>query len=121
MQTFEQIRQHLIAAGWKEYKDHSCAKYQYPFYYCRTPKNAKDCCLNEKAPLFWIRLDNFHLEFPHAPDVIGAVVEITGELPNGLWLRSTLPLSDGDVVDSEKMEAVESLLVAAWNAAWDNC
>lgn len=120
MITFDEIKQCLLARGWKAYKDYNHPLYQYPEYFCYKLEGAKDCCLNDKAPLYWIRLQNFRLEFAHAPNTIAGVVEITGEIPNGLWLRSSTTLDAQDFLDVYKMEEVESFLVKSWNSAWES-
>lgn len=118
MITYEEIKEHLLKEGWKVYKDHSCPSYQYPEYFCYTPEKTYDCCLNNKKPLYWLRLNNFHLGFQQAPDSIRGLVEISGELKNGLWLRSSTTVDDLDLLDTKRMDEVESFLVAAWNSAW---
>lgn len=119
MTTFDEIKQYLLTQGWKAYKEHSHPRYQYPEYFCYKVENAKECCCNNKPPLFCCSLHNFRLEFAHAPDVIAGVVEITGELPNGLWLKSSVTLDAKEILDSEKLKSVESLLVKSWNMAWE--
>ena len=118
MITYEEIKEHLLKDGWKAYKDWSYPKYQYPEHFCYTPEKAKDCCLNMKKPLYWVRLNNFRLEYPNAPDSISGKVEISGELPNGLWLHSNTTVEAEDLLDTKRMDEVESFLVAAWNSAW---
>ena len=118
MITYEQIKEHLLKEGWKVYKNFCHPKYQYPEYFCYTPEKAYDCCVNNKKPLYWLRLNNFRLAYSSSLNIISGEVEISGELPSGLWLRSSTTVDDADLLDTKKMDDVESFLVAAWNSAW---
>ena len=56
MTTFDEIKQYLLAQGWKAYKDHHHPHYQYPEYFCYKVENAKECCCNNKPPLFCCKI-----------------------------------------------------------------
>ena len=121
-EEYEAFRAALQAVGWKTYQDGLARDGNLPFYACRKPKHPIfDCCLNDKAPLFWVK---FHHFYPglynnwNIPDSKSGEIVIEGQLPNGKWVRLNTSCDWEECLDETAVSEIESMLCAAYNSAY---
>ena len=118
---FDSIKRALLGMGFVEWQDNMATPYQYATtFLVDLPADAKDCCLNNKSPLLWLKVYNFNLAYAVAPDLCEGELSLSTELPNGIWYKASVNLSAEQMMDGAFLKTMEKMFVSSWNAAYNS-
>ena len=121
---YKDFRSSLTEAGWKCYNDSNAGEGQVDFYACLNLRGygARDCCLNDMAPLFIARLYHFYPGIygnANVPDSASAEIAIEGQAANGDWIRLRVSRPWDDLLDKAELDKIINALVSGYNITHD--
>jgi len=119
---YEAYKEAVEAAGWKAYKDGLACEAELPFYVCRPTEVVKQqCVLNEKPPQLHAKLRHYYPGLWgnwNIPEQFRAELNMTGELPNGRWIRVEVDVDMDELLDADIVKNLDKMLSAAYDSAY---